>query len=223
MPKPPDVHLSRFDPAHPEVWIAAHTTVTTAPLVPEVRLHLASADLLLAREEHLKRAALHDPYWAFAWPGGQAMARWLLDDPEIVRGRRVLEVGSGSALVAIAAALCGATSVEAADIDPTAAVVARMNAALNGVSLEATARDPVGDETDAEVVLVADTTYERTLAIRVAEWVLGLGRQGVRAYIADPDRGYLPIARLRTLAFVEAPADGEVDGSRTVRTRISGT
>lgn len=221
MPRPPDIALLPFEPSRAREWIEAHTEVKTPPLVPEIRLRLASPSLLLAREEHLQRIGLSDPFWAFAWPGGQALARWLLDDPTPIAGKRVLEVGSGSGLVAIAAAIAGAASVEAADIDPTAAVAARMNAGLNGVELVATARDPVGGETDAEVILVADTTYDRTLAIRVAEWVLAMGKRGVRALVADPDRGFLPVARLRTLAFVESPGDGEVEGKRTVRTRIS--
>ncbi len=117
-------------------FIAAHTTVAAAPLVPEIRLHLATeiTPIWQASEAWLQQTGIEPPFWAFAWPGGQALARHVLDHPGLVAGRRVLDFAAGCGIAAIACALAGAASVEAAEIDPLAAAAIALNAALNGVS-----------------------------------------------------------------------------------------
>src|SRR5579871_1955065 len=127
-------------------FIRANTAIATPPLVPEIRLHLASevTPLWHATEASLAQSQLPPPYWAFAWAGGQALARYVLDNPDIVRGGRVLDIGSGSGLVALAAARAGAASVLAADIDPFACAAIALNAAANGAEIAVTPDDVIG-------------------------------------------------------------------------------
>lgn len=229
-PSPRRAHedaLAPFDPGMGDArcaeWIADHTVACSPPLVPELRLHLATPECALwrARPADLDRIRLPEPFWAFAWPGGLALARFLLEAPTWVSGRRVLDVGSGSGLVALAAMAAGAAHAEAADIDPLAAVAARMNAGLNGLAVSASVRDPVGAQTDAEVVLVADTTYEPELARRVVAWLRELSGRGVRVLVADPGRGFLDALALRTIAEVWAPSDVYVGERHRVRVTIA--
>jgi predicted nicotinamide N-methyase len=186
--------------------------VAVPPLVPELRLHLLTEQCPLWRagEKEAAAAGLVEPYWAFAWPGGQALARHVLDHPEIVRGKRVLDFGSGGAIEAIAAVRAGAASALAADVDPMAGAAALLNAELNGVRLETTSDDLLGTEVDAQVVLAGDVFYERDLADRAIRWLHELAGRGATVLLADPSRGHLDPAALRRIAVYDAPYDGEV-------------
>ena len=147
-------------------FIRANTRVLPVPHAPEIRLHLAdeATELWHKTEEELGRLGLPPPFWAFAWAGGQALARYLLDRPEVVHGRRVLDFASGSGLVAIAAARAGAASVEASDIDAFAIAAIGLNAALNGVRVEARAADLIGHDEGFDAVLAGDIFYDRDIA-----------------------------------------------------------
>ena len=186
----------------PEDFIRANTALAAPPLVPEIELHLATEVLPLWRktEEELAEIGLPPPYWAFAWAGGQALARYVLDNPALVRGRRVLDIGAGSGLVGIAAAKAGAASVLAADIDRYACAAIALNAAANGVDIAVTPDDVIGVPGDWEVILVGDLFYERPLAERLLAWLAPLhspvlmGDQG-RSYF--PKQGVEPLARYK--------------------------
>jgi predicted nicotinamide N-methyase len=182
------------------IFIRRNTAITAPPLVPEIRLHLATeiTPIWQATEDTLARSALPPPFWAFAWAGGQALARYLLDHAEAVAGRSVLDFGAGSGLVAIAAAKAGAASVLAAEIDHFAAAAIAANAALNGVTLAVTTADML-DTVDPgwQVVLAGDVCYERPMADRVTAWLRGLAARGSLVLLGDPGRAYLPSYGMR--------------------------
>src|SRR5262245_41441931 len=183
-------------------FIREKTRVLAVSHVPEIKLHLADDAVALweMTEEQLGELGLPPPFWAFAWAGGQALARYVLDHPETVRGQRVLDVASGSGLVAIAAMKAGAAHAVAVDIDAFAAHAARLHAELNAVRVETSDTDPVGLPTDAGVILVGDLFYDRDLAPRVLDWLIALQRGGKRVLIGDPGRAYLPRDRLEQIA-----------------------
>jgi predicted nicotinamide N-methyase len=185
--------------------------VATLPLVPEVRLRLITEECALWRASEKEAAALGfvEPYWAFAWPGGQALARHILDNPAIVRGKRVLDFGSGCAIEGIAAMLAGAHSVLCADIDARACEAALSNAALNGVELQVTSQDLIGRDVDADLVLAGDVFYDAALASRALEWLRSLRAP---ALIGDPSRGFLDLDALRRVATYRASWDGDTRG-----------
>jgi predicted nicotinamide N-methyase len=199
--------------AEPEAFVRANTGIAVPPLVPEISLYLASeiTPLWHATEESLAQDQLPPPYWAFAWAGGQALARHLLDHPELARGRRALDFGSGSGLVAIAAARAGARAT-AAEIDPFACAAIRLNAALNGVAVEIESADVIG-RVDApwELVLAGDMCYERPLAERLVAWLRDLAGRGVTVLLGDPGRAYLPTAGLVALARYTVPTTRELE------------
>jgi predicted nicotinamide N-methyase len=192
-------------PSAPEV-IRAGTRLGSVPLVPEVRLYLASEPMSAWQhtEQATGQTGLDPPFWAFAWAGGQALARYLLDHPETVTGRRVIDIASGSGLVAIAAALAGAAAVTAYDIDPLAAAAITLNAAANGVAVPAVCADVLdGDGLPAPgtgLVLVADAFYERDLADRALRFAERARARGAAVLAGDLGRTYLPRARLAPLA-----------------------
>ncbi len=209
-------------------FILDETSVAEPLLCPEIRLRLITAACRLwrATDRDLAAIGLADPYWAFAWPGGQALARLVLDRPDVVRGRSVLDFGSGSGIVAIAAAKSGARSVLAADVDPIACEAAAINASLNGVEIETTSADLTEAPVDVpwDVVLAGDVAYDREQALRFIAWLRGLARRGVEVLIADPERGFLDRSGLSAIAAYEAPADLDSDGrilKRTVVHRVS--
>jgi predicted nicotinamide N-methyase len=175
-------------------FVHANTAIEAPPLVPEIRLHLASeiVPIWRATEEELAELGVPPPYWAFAWAGGQAIARYVLDNPESVAGRAVLDFASGSGLAAIAAAMSGARTVVAADIDPYASAAIGINAALNGVEVGIASGDLIGSRGPWEVVLAGDICYERPLADRVTAWLRDLAAQGTTVLLGDPGRTYLP-------------------------------
>ncbi|MSO75628.1 MAG: methyltransferase [Alphaproteobacteria bacterium] len=198
----------------PVLLIEANTVIATPPLVPEIRLHLATevTPLWEATERFLREAHLPPPFWAFAWPGGQALARFVLDNPAWVEGRRVLDVGAGSGLVAIAAALAGAKYVIAADMDANARRAVLLNAALNGVDIEIVAGDATAQApAPVDTVLAGDICYERGAAARLSEWLAGLTASGMVVLLGDPGRTYLPKDRLEALANYDVPTSLELE------------
>src|SRR5689334_6753051 len=156
----------------PDVFIRANTGVMAPPHVSEIRLHLASEahELWLKTEDELAEIGLPPPFWAFAWAGGQGLARYVLDSPGTVRGKRVLDFATGSGLVAIAAARAGAAAVRAADIDPFCEAAVRLNSAANGVSVNFEGQDLTGQGHGFDVLLAGDVFYDRAFADRLVPW-----------------------------------------------------
>ena len=178
----------------PAAFVRANTALERPPLVPELELYLASEILPIwqATEADLSDMGLPPPYWAFAWAGGQALTRYLLDNPEVVAGKRVLDFASGSGLAAIAAARAGAATVTASEIDPYAVAAIRLNADYNGVSIICIQEDVIGRHGDWDVVLAGDICYEKPLADRVMQWLRDLAASGIPVLLGDPGRNYLP-------------------------------
>jgi predicted nicotinamide N-methyase len=212
----------------PAAFIRANTAVGAAPLVPEIALHLASevVPLWQATEADLARTGLPPPFWAFAWAGGQALARYLLDHPEAVAGKRVLDFAAGSGLAGIAAARAGAARVEAAEVDRFAAAAIRLNAGLNGVAIEMLEADLVGAANPGwDLVLAGDVCYERPMAEAVEAWLKGLAAQGTAVLLGDPGRSYLPTAGLERVVAYAVKTSRELEDTdvrNTVVWRIVG-
>lgn len=206
----------------PETFIRANTSLTAPPHVPEIRLRLANEvhDLWLKTEEDLEEIGLPPPFWAFAWAGGQGLARYILDHPEEVRGKRVLDFASGSGLVAIAAKLAGASEVIAADIDPWAGTAVGLNAHENGVAIGFTAEDLIGKPIEADIVLAGDVFYDRDFASALTEWFGRLAAGGTRVLVGDPGRSYRPTERLEPLATYEVPVTRVLEDSEVKRTTV---
>jgi predicted nicotinamide N-methyase len=199
-------------------FIRANTAIATPPLVPEIRLHLAGeiTPLWHATEAMLERAGVPPPYWAFAWAGGQALARHVLDHPDLVRGKAVLDFGAGSGLVALAAAKAGARVVVAAEIDPVAAAAIALNAALNDVAIAVETTDVIGRApVPWSRVLVGDMCYEQPLAERLVPWLCTLARHDVRVLLGDPGRAYLPADGLQALGRYAVPTPLDLEDRET--------
>jgi predicted nicotinamide N-methyase len=194
----------------PEDFITTNAALMAPPLVPEIRLYLATevVPLWRATEEELEKMGVPPPYWAFAWAGGQALARYILDHPQTVIGKRVLDIGSGSGLVAIAAAKAGAACVLAADIDAFSAAAIGLNAAANGATVSVTQDDLIGVEGDWDVILVGDLFYERPLAERLLAWLKPLGRP---ALLGDPGRNYFPKDQVERLALYNVQTSRDLE------------
>ncbi|CAM5762169.1 class I SAM-dependent methyltransferase [Bosea minatitlanensis] len=203
-------------------FIRAHTRLLPVPHAPEIGLHVAeeATELWQKTEEELAEIGLPPPFWAFAWAGGQALARYLLDHPEVVAGRRVLDFASGSGLVAIAAMKAGAARVEACDIDAFAATAIGLNAAANGVAVTARLEDLVGRDEGWEVICAGDVCYERAMAEAVIGWLGGLGRRGATVLIGDPGRSYLPKDRLEAVASYEVPVTRALEDAEIKRSSV---
>lgn len=188
-------------------FIEQHTELGVAALVPEVRLHLArdARHIFEAAEELVDGARGSQPYWAFAWPGGQALARYILDHPELVAGKRVLDLGAGSGLGAIAAAKAGARFVRCSDIDPLAVTVCRMNGDANAVVLDVTPLDLLGEPPDADVVLIGDLVYEPDLKTRVGLLLDAARAREIPVLYGDRTTARRPRQDFRMLEEYEAP------------------
>ena len=196
------------------VFIRRNTAIATPPLVPEIRLHLATeiTPIWQATEETLAQAGVPPPFWAFAWAGGQALARFLLDHPGEIAGRTVLDFGAGSGLGAIAAAKTGGAHVLAAEIDHfgLAAIVA--NAELNGVSIAVTSADLIDTvDTSWEVIAAGDVCYEKPMADRVTPWLSALAAQSSLVLLGDPGRAYLPKTGMIERARYIVPTSRELE------------
>ncbi len=203
-------------------FIRQNTRVLAASHVPEIKLYLADDAVGLWRltEEELGEIGLPPPFWAFAWAGGQALARYLLDHREIACAKHVLDVASGSGLAAIAAMQAGAASALAVDIDAFAIEAARLNAKLNNVTIATSDIDPVGAATDKELILVGDLFYDRDLALRVLEWLIALERQGKEVLIGDPGRAYLPADKLERIAAYDIPVTRAIEDAEVKRAAV---
>lgn len=205
----------------PKSFVLANTRQESTPLLPEVKLHLASqvTPLWEATEATLEKEGLPPPYWAFAWVGGQAVSRFLLDRPETVRGLRVLDFAAGSGVASVAAALAGAAFVEAAEIDAFAGAAILLNAQANNVAVTVALDDLVGQPLRWDVVLAGDVCYERPMAARVFAWLLEMKKQGARILLGDPGRNYLPASGLRELARYDVPTTKDIE-DKDMRTAV---
>jgi predicted nicotinamide N-methyase len=209
-------------------FIRARTLVATAPLVPEINLHLATevTPLWQATEAELDANGLPPPYWAFAWPGGQALARYILDRPHIVRGKRVLDFAAGSGIAALAARRAGAAQVSASDLDAFALAAMRLNAALNDISdddlnFRLTDEDVSARAGSAwDVILAGDVCYERPMADKVLPWLDRMAAAGTIVLMADPGRAYLPKDGLTELARYTVPTSRDLEDRDTRETRV---
>ncbi|MFT5510723.1 MAG: putative nicotinamide N-methyase [Hyphomicrobiaceae bacterium] len=200
-------------------FILANTGLLRPPLVPEVQLHLAEESLPIWRktEEELGEMNVPPPYWAFAWAGGQALARYILDEPQTVAGKSALDIGSGSGLVAIAAMLAGARQVIANDIDAYAIEACRMNAAVNNVTIALRHDDLIGSilnesiSQPPEIIFLADVFYEKELATDVLDFAAATRACGSRILIGDPRRSYFPEKRFAKIASYAVPVTRDLE------------
>ena len=205
-----------------EAFIRAHTRLLPVPHAPEIALHVAeeATELWQKTEDELAVIGLPPPFWAFAWAGGQALARYLLDNPALVAGQRMLDFASGSGLVAIAAAKVGAEPVEACDIDAFAAAAIGINAAANGVTVAPRCDDLIGRDEGWDVICAGDVCYEREMAERVIAWLSGLSARGATVLIGDPGRSYLPREKLEALATYEVPVTRALEDAEIKRSSV---
>ena len=206
----------------PDEFIRANTQLLAPPHTPEIRLHLATelVPIWQKTEEELAAIGVLPPFWAFAWAGGQALARHVLDHGDSVRGRRVLDFASGSGLSAIAAAKAGAAHVLATEIDPFAIAAIGLNAAVNGVSVEATLEDMIGRDEGWDTVLAGDVCYEREMAARVFAWLRALAGRGALVLMGDPGRNYLPSSNLVEIAVYDVQTTRELEDREVRRTKV---
>jgi predicted nicotinamide N-methyase len=207
--------------ADPTAFILAQTAIAAPPLVPEIKLHLATeiTPIWEATEATLTQMNLPPPYWAFAWAGGQALTRFLIDHPDWVQGKRVLDFAAGSGLSAIGAAKAGAALTQAAEIDDFAIAAIALNARANNVAIDLVREDLIGVEPRWDVVLAGDVCYERPMAEKVIAWFRALAGRGVAILMGDPGRAYLPQSGLLELARYQVPTSLELE-DRTQRETI---
>jgi predicted nicotinamide N-methyase len=209
--------------SNPTTFILQNTTFLPVPLTPEIHLHLAheAVPLWQKTEDELGEIGLPPPFWAFAWAGGQALARYVLDHPEIVQNKTVIDLASGSGLVAIAAMKAGASSVLAADIDNFAVAAIALNAIHNQVEISSTSVDLLDlDPQPHEVILVGDLFYEKSIASIVYEWLLRAHQSGTHVLIGDPGRSYLPKDKLTKLAEYNVPVTRDLEDAEIKRTAV---
>lgn len=217
---------TRIDVDRPDAvkkFILANTVVLAPPLVPELKLHLAEESMPLwhKTEEELGELNLPPPYWAFAWAGGQALSRYILDHPEVCRGKRVLDLGSGSGMCAISACLAGAASVIASDVDRIAVSAMQLNATLNGVELEVPSCSWLDEGLPAgDVVLLGDVFYEKALATNVMAVITEGRRRGLQMFVGDPSRSYFPNDRFELIAGYEVPQTRELEDAEIKSTAV---
>jgi len=209
--------------ADPRGFVLANARLQAPPHTPELKLYLADEITPIWRltEEALGEVGLAPPFWAFAWAGGQALARYLIDHPHEVAGKRVVDFATGSGVVAIAAARAGASEVLAADIDPFCAAAVALNAEVNGVSIAFTSADLLESPPPAvPVILAADICYEAPLAERVMAWLQAARAEGTRVLIGDPGRTYFPKSGLVQLAEYRVPTTRELEDFEVKRTGV---
>jgi predicted nicotinamide N-methyase len=203
-------------------FIHANTRAVRPPYIPELVLNLAEDSLALWRmtEEELGRHGLPPPFWAFAWAGGQALARHVLDHPILVAGRTVLDVAAGSGLLAIAAMRAGAASARAVDLDPFSAPAVRLNAALNGVEISAETADALSTPPLEETILVGDLFYDRDIAARLLPWLREAAGRGRTVLVGDPGRAYLPKSALEKVAEFAVPVSRDLEDQDVKHTGV---
>ncbi len=203
-------------------FIRAHTAWLAVPHAPEISLYLADEITAIWKktEEDLEKIGLPPPFWAFAWAGGQSLARYILDHPAIVRGKSVLDFAAGSGLVAIAAAKAGAAKVEANEIDDFALAAIALNAQDNNTALILRGGDLVGTDEGWDIVFAGDIAYERDMTARVFDWLHTLVRRGAIVLIGDPGRAFLPKTGLKELAEYRVPTTREIEDTEIKRTKV---
>ncbi|MFI9379769.1 class I SAM-dependent methyltransferase [Kutzneria sp. NPDC052558] len=199
-----------------EAFVREHTTARATGFVPEIVLRVAE-DVTPLWE---LTGAPEPPFWAFPWAGGQGVARFVLDNPELVAGKRVFDLACGSGLVGIAAALAGASAVTACDVDEMALVAAGINAAANGVSLTPLVADVLGSTVDAEVVVAGDVFYDKDMAAEVGPFLSRMAAGGAVVLVGDPSRPYLPRERFDLLARYDVPVPRSLEGVTVLSTTV---
>ncbi|MBB1249555.1 class I SAM-dependent methyltransferase [Rhizobium sp. G21] len=206
----------------PRAFILANTGVMAPPHTPEIRLWLADEahDLWLKTEEELEAIGLPPPFWAFAWAGGQGLARYVLDHPDCVAGKRVVDFASGSGLVAIAAAKAGARSVTAIDIDPWTETAIALNSDLNAVEIFFSGDNLIGEPINADVLLAGDVFYDKSFADALIPWFESLRQQGTEVIVGDPGRAYCPRDRMQSLATYQVPVTRALEDSEVKKTTV---
>ena len=207
----------------PVAFIREETKVKPVPHAEEILLHVAdeAMDLWQKTEDELGELGLPPPFWAFAWAGGQGLARYVLDTPDLVKGKRVVDFACGSGLVGIAAMKAGAASCHAVDIDTFALTATRLNAALNHVEISTETADITAAEPpQADLVFCGDVFYDKPMADKVLAFLDRLLANGIEVYVGDPGRSYLPTARLSELAAFSVPVVGALEDSEIKRTRV---
>ena len=209
--------------ADPHGFILANTRLTAPPHTPEIELYLADEITPIWRmtEEELGQIGLPPPFWAFAWAGGQALARYLLDHPTEVKGKSVFDVGTGSGLIAIAAMKAGARSAVGADIDGFCAAAVELNSRANGVEIGFGQRDPLSVPAPAvDVICAGDIFYEQPLADRAMNWLAAARNRGVRVLLGDPGRSYFPKSGLVKLAEYSVETTRELEDAEVKKTAV---
>ena len=207
-----------MDAPDAEAFVAAQTALDRPALVPEIALHLATeiTPIWQATESWLDREGIEPPFWAFAWPGSQVLARLVLDEPARVAGQRVLDFAAGGGLAAIACLRAGAASVEAAELDPLACAAIALNARANGVAVTATCGDVVGQARRWDVILAGDVCYEAPMTGHILPWLRRMAAEGAEVWLADPGRAYLPKTGLEPILRRAVPVTRELE-DREVR------
>jgi predicted nicotinamide N-methyase len=208
----------RQSTADADAFVRQHTILTPVALVPELVLSLAAEPIGIF--EAAESIGADQPYWAFAWPGGQALARWLLDNPVEIAGRRVLDLGTGSGLTAIAAMRAGAAAVIANDTDPLACAAARLNAAGNSEALHISQDDLLGDDPDAALILIGDLFYQPELATRVTAFLERASRRGADVLFADRTTSRRPALRFEQVAEYVAPLTPDMEVAYAESARV---
>ena len=204
-------------------FILGNTKTVRPILCPgmELRLITDECPLWKAKENDLKEMGLPDPYWGFAWAGGQALARYVLDNPQIVGGKRVVDFGAGCGIELVAAMMAGASYGLAADIDEYAAEASIINGGLNGVTVEATTEDLIGKGSQGcDVLLAGDMFYDPAFSRRVVDWLMALSAGGVSVYLGDPGRGNLSATGMTLVGTYRAPADVDIAGRYLRETKV---
>ncbi|MER8501426.1 MULTISPECIES: methyltransferase [unclassified Mesorhizobium] len=214
--------MTALTPDSARKFILDNTALMAPPHVPEIRLHLADEahELWRRTEDELTEIGLPPPFWAFAWAGGQGLARYILDNPAAVRGKRVLDFASGSGVVAIAAVKAGAAEVIAADIDPFCATAIRLNAEANGTEIKFLIGDCIGSDAGWDVVLAGDVFYDKTFADRLMPWFARLRARGADILVGDPGRSYLPKTGLEPLDVYEVAVTRALEDAEVKRTTV---
>jgi predicted nicotinamide N-methyase len=209
-------------PEERRAFIRAQTAIVAPPLTPEIRLHLATeiTPIWQATEATLEANNLPPPYWAFAWPGGQALTRFLMDQRQWIAGKRVLDFAAGSGLSAIGAAMAGAERAIANEIDDFAAEAIALNAELNKMPVEVLRHDLIGRHEGWDVVLAGDVCYEKPMADRVIPWLRDLAGSGVTVLMGDPGRAYLPAQGLVEVGRYDVPTTKELEDRELRQTRV---
>ncbi|MBF0864757.1 MAG: 50S ribosomal protein L11 methyltransferase [Gluconobacter potus] len=198
----------------PAGFIRDNTAIAQATLVPEISLHLATeiTPIWQASEVYLEQIGIEPPFWAFAWPGSQLIARFILDNPGHVRGRRVLDIACGCGLAAIAAALSGASDVQANDIDPMALEATDLNARLNSVTIAPVPGDLIGTLPDCDLLVIGDVCYNEAMAARIVPWLLECSKT-CEVWLCDPGRHYAPSMPLEVLTRQTVPVTQELESA----------